>query len=146
MSCRGGQTGRDGRGGRERGRSRGGRGGSFGRAARDCIDFKLLGECERYNVGECWYSHTNQERFWNITLNSKNLTCTNFVCTYSNASVTVEIPDKVPMIMATKRFQGALRKIVECCVKVTGSTSVSITSFFHALPFVCCNVRTYVRS
>ena len=45
----------------------------------------------------------------------------------STTSVTVEIPNKIPMIIATKRFQGLLRKIVvECSVKVTGSTSVSV--------------------
>ena len=108
---RGGQGGRDrrggrgGRGGRGRGRSQSGRRGSF--KARDCIDFKLLGECERYDVGECWFSHTNQERY--------------------TTSVTVEIPNKVPMIMATKRFMGFLRRIVECSVKATSSTSVSVS-------------------
>ena len=52
---------------------------------------------------------------------------TNFVCIYSTTSVPVEIPDKIPMIMATKRFQGFLRTIVECSVKVTSSTSVSVS-------------------
>lgn len=125
MSCGEEQTGRGERGGQGGGRSRGGRRGSF---RRDCIDFKLLGECERNDVGECWFSHTNKERFLPYCKKDHYVHSHKFRM-YSTASVTVEIPDKVPMIMATaKRFQGLLRrKIVECCVKVADSTSVSVT-------------------
>lgn len=70
MSSRG----RGGHGGR--GKSHGGRGGRGGGGAsgrgsrksgsgrsRECIDFKILGECARNDTGECPYSHMNQERF-----------------------------------------------------------------------------------
>lgn len=71
-----GERGGQGQGGRGGGRSRGGRGGS----RRDCIDYKLLGECERNNVGECWFSHTNKERFLTIMLITMYI-YTNFICT-----------------------------------------------------------------
>jgi hypothetical protein len=78
----------------------------------ECINFKLLGDCRQRD--ECPYSHRNQER---------------------TVRKSVDIPQKsVPMVLATKgEFLRLLRGICECSLKVTSSTSVSL-SILKLLP------------
>ena len=104
----------------------------------ECINFKLLGDCRQRD--ECPYSHRNQERFGRTYKASKGNSVTGqsrllykILCRTVRKSV--DIPQKsVPMVLATKgEFLRLLRGICECILKVTSSTSVSLSSFWFKL-------------
>ena len=132
MSHRGrGRGGRGARGGQYRGdRGRGYHGAiGRGRRPRDCLDYKLLGKCERNDAGECSFSHTNKERFVTFScMYSYNITHSYCLYYHSNPpSETVMIPDKIPMTTAViKTFIKLIRNISECRLKPASSNSVKI--------------------
>ena len=99
----------------------------------ECINFKLLGDCRQRD--ECPYSHRNQERFGRTYKASKGNGVTGqsrLLCRTVRKSV--EIPQSVPMILATKEeFLRLLRGICECSLKVTSSTSVSLSSLYQTM-------------
>ena len=122
--------------GRERG-GRGARGGHYqggrgrgyhgrGRRPRDCLDYKLLGKCERNDAGECSFSHTNKERF--VIFSSSYITHSYCLHYHSNPPrETVMIPDKIPMTTAvSKTFIKLLHNISECRLKPASSNSVKM--------------------
>ena len=98
------------------------------RGRRECINFKLLGDCRQRD--ECQYSHRNQERFGRTYKASTGNSVTGqsrLLCRTVRKSV--EIPQSVPIILATKgKFLKLLCGICECSLKVISSTSVSLSS------------------
>ena len=115
---------------RGRGPGRGGRGyhGAIGRRPRDCLDYKLLGKCERNDAGECSFSHTNKERFVaNLQLYIAIISLIRIAYHSNPPSETVMIPDKIPMTTAvSKTFIKLLRNISECRLKPESGNSVKI--------------------
>jgi hypothetical protein len=92
----------------------GGRGGGRGRGRgkeKDCLGYKLLGECARQETGECPYLHSNRVR---------------------TVHESVTIPNRVPMASALKGdFTRSLKKLCECRLRVSSDNTVDIVVSQH---------------